>query len=185
MKTYFLIGASDWGIEEPQDQYEELEVVIHPDPILRKRDRPALRPAVFIEKITFRNKTRFSLKTNLLNFRNKFLQKLNTTSSQNSTSNSFRLPRTYHAASPLQQGTVSRSITGDENRIVEEADNAFDEACSTPERKASTDSTADSGCAIDKEDFSTLETAASTFFDKHFDEEDPPPDLRKCACRLM
>ena len=84
MNTYFLIGASYRSITQPDDQFNELEVVCDPDPIQRRaRHQMASRSRDPIEKIKFVNVKRLSLKSSFLSLGSRLLHKITSSSSQN------------------------------------------------------------------------------------------------------
>ena len=158
MKTYFLIAASDRGIAEPADQFDDLAVVSHPYPTLRQNDRPPSRLCQNpVEKIIFINRSTLSVKSSFVSFSRNLLRKITPTSSQGKRSISLGLSTSGY----------TRNLQPPSFPFTREGDGTL--------HKANTVSPADSGCSLDKEDSSNDKTVLSTFFDKHFDEEDPTP----------
>lgn len=197
MCTYFLIGSSDQAVPPLDDHFEQLEVVLHPDPILRLKERPKSRPQLLaVEKITFKNMTRLSLTTNLVEFRKKFMRKINTSASKRVPPSSSREIKSRRSRSSLpeefstsvEKSRSSHGLTGPLRSTREEASalhNTTDEAGTRSKRNSSTITQSGSGCAIDTKYGCISESRLSTFFDRHFDEEDPVPTQESCACRLM
>ena len=197
MCTYFLIGSSDQAVPPLDDHFDQLEVVLHPDPILRLKERPKSRPQFLaVEKITFKNMTRLSLTTNLVEFKKKFMRKMNTSASERVPPSSSRetksrlsrssLPEEYSTS--VGKSRSSHGLTGPLRSTREEASalhNTTDEAGTRSRRNSSTIIPLGSGCAIDPKHEYVSESVLSTFFDRHFDEEDPVPTQESCACRLM
>ena len=192
MCTYFLIGSSDQAVPPLDDHFEQLEVVLHPDPILRLKERPKSRPQFLaVEKITFKNMTRLSLTTNLVEFKKKFMRKINASTLERVPSSSSRETKSRRSgefSTSIEKSRSSHGLTGPLRSTREEASalhNTTDEAGTRSKRSSSTIIPSGRGCAIDPKYEHVNESGLSTFFDRHFDEEDPVPTQESCACRLM
>ena len=82
METYFLIGTSGRSITEPDDQFNELQVVCHPDQSYSRRENVYTSvPVNSVEKISFVNVKKQSLKSSVLNLGRNVLRKISAGSS--------------------------------------------------------------------------------------------------------
>ena len=82
METYFLIGTSGRSITEPDDQFNELQVVCQPDQSYSRRENVYTSvPVNSVEKISFVNVKKQSLKSSVLNLGRNVLRKISAGSS--------------------------------------------------------------------------------------------------------
>ena len=82
METYFLIGTSGRSITEPDDQFNELQVVRQPDQNYSRRENVYTSvPVNSVEKISFVNVKKQSLKSSVLNLGRNVLRKISAGSS--------------------------------------------------------------------------------------------------------
>ena len=89
METYFLIGTSSRSITEPDDQFNELQVVCHPDQSSSLRENVYTSvPVNSVEKVNFVNVRKQSLKSSVLNLGRNLLRKISAGTSHDAYSSS-------------------------------------------------------------------------------------------------
>ena len=89
IETYFLIGTSGRNITEPDDQFNELQVVCHPDQSYSRRENVYTSvPVNSVEKIYFVNVKKQTLKSSVLNIGRNVLRKISAGSSRDAYSSS-------------------------------------------------------------------------------------------------